>query len=154
MEAKSRKLVIQQMDSKIRPFAGLENIPGPGKGWIHAVRTALNMTLSQLAKKMGITQQSLQDFEKREKQGSITVHSLQQVAEALGMKLVYALVPKEGTLEEKLDAKAGEKAKEIVGRTAISMELEDQANEKGRLEQAFLEKKNELKNEIPRFLWD
>jgi predicted DNA-binding mobile mystery protein A len=154
MEAKNRKLVLQQIDSKIKPFSGLENIPGPGNGWINGIRTALNMTLEQLAKKMGITKQSLQDFEKREKQGTITLNTIRQVATALDMKLIYAIVPKEGSLEEKVENRVWEKAKEIVDRTSNTMELEDQANEPGRIMRAYEEKKNELRQEIPKFLWD
>ena len=154
MKTVNRKLVLQQVDSKMKPFRALVNIPRPGEGWIHAIRTALNMTQEQLAGKMGITTQSLSDFEKREKNGTITLHSLQQVAKALNMELVYAIVPWEETLEEIIDKKAGEKAQEIVNRTAKTMELEDQGNDKGTLIRAFENKKNELKNEMPKFLWE
>ncbi len=64
------------------------------------------------------------------------------------------MVPKEGTLEEKVENRVWEKAKEIVDRTANTMELEDQANEPGRIMMAYEEKKNELRQEIPKFLWD
>ena len=43
------------------------------------------------------------------------------------------MVPKEGTLEEKVENRVWEKAKEIVDRTANTIELEDQANEPGRI---------------------
>src|SRR5450755_1256084 len=153
MEAKNRKLVLQQIDSKIKPFSGLENIPGPGNGWINGIRTALNMTLEQLAKKMGITKQSLQDFEKREKQGTITLNTIRQVATALDMKLIYAIVPKEGSLEEKVENRVWEKAKEIVDRTSNTMELEDQANEPGRIMRAYEEKKSPNSYGIRNFIY-
>jgi predicted DNA-binding mobile mystery protein A len=154
MKTVNRSLVLKQVDNKMKPFSGLAGIPRPGEGWIQAIRTALNMTQEQLAKKMDITAQSLSDFEKREKNGTITLHSLQQVAKALNMELVYAIVPREETLEEIIDKKAAEKAREIVNRTAKTMELEDQGNEPGALLRAFENKKNELKNEMPRFLWE
>jgi predicted DNA-binding mobile mystery protein A len=145
---------LQQVDNKMKPFIGLSTIQRPGGGWIQAIRMALNMTQEQLAGKMGITAQGLSHFEKREKNGKITLHSLQQVAKALDMELVYAITPKDETLEQIIDEKAGEKAREIVNRTSKSMELEDQGNDPAAIMRAFEEKKNELKNEIPKFLWD
>ena len=53
-----------------------------------------------------------------------------------------------------VDDRAMEKARDIVNRTSQNMKLEDQEIEKGRLMDSYTEKKNELKNEIPRFLWD
>jgi hypothetical protein len=73
---------------------------------------------------------------------------------ALGMELVYAIVPRDETLEKIIDNKAGEKAQEIVTRTSKSMEIEDQGNNPAALTRAYEEKKSELKNEIPKFLWD
>ena len=70
------------------------------------------------------------------------------------MQLIYAMVPNDGSLEELVDKKAMEMAKEIVNRTSQSMKLEDQENEKARLMNSYVEKKNELKNEVPKFLWD
>jgi predicted DNA-binding mobile mystery protein A len=154
MAKQTRQLVLQQLDQKINTLKAAVSVPPPGRGWIHGVRTALNMTLEQLATKMSITPQSLQDFEKREKQGTITLRSLQQVARALDLQFVYGFVPAEGTLEDKVKAKAIEKAQEIVNRTAQTMELEDQGNEKDQLLKAFTDKKNELMQEIPKFLWD
>ena len=154
MKRVNRKLVLLQVAEKMKPFRVLMDIPRPGEGWIQAIRTALNMTQEQLAKKMGITAQSLSDFEKREKIGNITLHSLHQVAKALDMELVYAIASSKETLEEIIDKKAGEKAREIVNRTSTTMELEDQGNEEVALKRAFENKKAELKNEIPKFLWE
>ena len=144
MKVVNRKLVREQVDNKMRPYNPLAGIPTPGDGWIHAIRTALNMTQEQLAKRIGIKAQSLSDFEKREKNGTITLHSLQQVAKALNMELVYAIASKEETLEEIIDKKAAEKAREIVNRTAKTMELEGQGNDPGELKRAFENKRNEL----------
>ena len=154
MNINNKRLILEQLDAKIKLYNEVAHIPPPGDGWIQGIRTALNMTLGQLAKKMKITSPSLKNFETREKQGNITLNSLKQIANALDMQLVYAIIPKEGSLDDMVDAKAWEKAREIVNRTANTMALEDQANEQGRLMQAFQDKKNELKNEIPKFLWD
>src|ERR1700674_1046039 len=108
MKTENRKLVMQQIDNKMSAYRGMATIPPPGEGWIQAIRTALNMTQEQLAKKIGITPQSLSDFEKREKNGTITLNSLRQVAKALEMELLYAIVSREETLEQIIDGKAME----------------------------------------------
>ncbi len=153
MKYRQKRLLLEQVSKKLQ---GLEQIGATSQpsGWIHTIRTALNMSLSQLGKRVHKTAQGVRALEQRELTGAITLQSLKEVAEALDMRLVYAIVPKEGTLEEMVTIKAEEKAREIVNRTHTTMELEDQANAKGRLMNAYVEKKNELKNEMPKFLWD
>ena len=153
-ETENRKLIMQQIDNKMSAYRGTATIPPPGEGWIQAIRMALNMTQEQLAKKIGITPQSLSDFEKREKNGTITLNSLRQVAKALEMELLYAIVSREETLEQIIDGKAMEKAREIVNRTDDNMKLEGQGTGPGSLMRAFENKRKELNNEIPKFLWD
>lgn len=126
----------------------------PGKGWIYAVRKALNMSLRQLAEKTGGSAQGIKAMENREKLGTITLQSLQHVAEAMDMKLVYGFVPKDGSLEQLVNRKALEKAEEIVRRTSQSMKLENQENPSDRIKKAIEEKKNELITEMPKHLWN
>jgi len=45
-------------------------------------------------------------------------------------------------------------AKDIVLRTSASMKLEDQENEPARIERAITEKARDIKDKMPRFLWD
>jgi predicted DNA-binding mobile mystery protein A len=151
---RQKRLIISQIDRKIKPFVGLEQIPPPPNGWINAIRTALNMSLRQLGEKTKMSPQGVKALEQREKTGAVTLQSIKDIAEALDMKLVYALVPNEGSLEKMIEKRAMELARQIVNRTSQSMKLEDQENPKERLMRALDEKKNELKNEMPKFLWD
>jgi predicted DNA-binding mobile mystery protein A len=112
------------------------------------------MSLSQLGRRVSKTAQGVRALEQREKSGGITLQSLKEIAEALDMQLVYAIVPKKGTLKEMVDAKALEKARMIVDRTNITMDLEQQGLQQDRLLAIVNEKKEELKNEMPKFLWD
>lgn len=102
----------------------------PPSGWINAIRTALGMSLQQLGDKMSITKQSVQNIEKREKDGSVTIKSLREVAKAMDMHLVYGFVPVDGNLDALIDRKAKELATQIVMRTSNTMKLEDQENTK------------------------
>ena len=149
-----KALQIRQLDDKIMMYNDLQNVALPVSGWIKAIRTSLGMTLQQLGNKLGLTKQSVQDMEKREQEGSITINSLRAAAKALDMELVYGFVPRDGSLEELIDRKARELATQIVLRTSNTMRLEDQENSKQRIEKAIAERVLALKNEMPRALWD
>jgi len=154
MNNRKQRLILEQTDRKIKPFVPLLHMRAPAEGWAFSIRNALNMSLRQLGKKLGVSPQAVKALEEREKSGTITLNSLKQIAKSMDMQLIYAMVPNDGSLEELVDKKAMEMAKEIVNRTSQSMKLEDQENEKARLMNSYVEKKNELKNEVPKFLWD
>jgi predicted DNA-binding mobile mystery protein A len=151
---KEKKLIIEQLDRKLLKYKGLERISYPPIGWIKSIRTALNMTLKQLGNRMSITSQSVKEIEDREINGSISLRVLNQVANALDMEFVYGFIPKNYTLKKMIEERALEMAKEIVNRTSDSMELENQKTSSERIKQAIEEKAEELKNKMPRYLWD
>jgi predicted DNA-binding mobile mystery protein A len=144
----------QQLNSKMESFSGVKNIAIPSIGWIKAIRTGLNMSMQQLGHKLGVSKQAVLDIERRESQGAITIRSLREVAQALNMELVYGFVPKEGSLNELIEARAKQLATDIVMRTANTMQLEDQANSYQRIEAAIEERKQELIQQLPAILWD
>lgn len=147
-------LQIQQLDARMNKFPGAKSFVPPATGWIKAVRTALGISLQQLGSKLSMTRQSIREFEEREKDGSITIRSLQEIAKALDMQLVYGFVPIDGSLDNLIDRKAREMAKEIVLRTSNTMKLEEQENSSERIEKAIEERASLIKNEMPKSLWD
>ncbi|WP_118950770.1 mobile mystery protein A [Taibaiella helva] len=149
-----KSLQIQQLNSKMLAYASLQQVASPPTGWIKAIRTAIGMSMQQLGNRLSITKQSVQDIERREKDGSITIKSLREAAKALDMQLVYGFVPIDGSLEELIDRKAKELAMQIVMRTSNNMKLEDQENTKQRIEKAIQERAIAIKNEMPKTLWD
>ena len=152
MENKSFQ--IQQLNSKMQVISSVKKIALPPTGWIKAVRTTLGMSLQQLGAKLSITKQSIQDIERREKDGSVTMKTLREVANALDMELVYGLVPKDGSLDALINRKAKELATQIVLRTSNTMKLEDQENSQKRIQKAIEERAASIKNEMPKILWD
>ena len=149
-----RKLIIDQLDQKINRYKNLADEAIPPKGWIYSFRKALNMSLRQLGERLSITPQSVWEIEDREKNGSVTLNVLRQVGQALNMKLVYGFIPEQASLKIMIEDRAKILAKEIVDRTSVSMELEDQKTSDNRLEKAIEEKTQELKTKMPRYLWD
>ncbi|MFN8256348.1 MAG: mobile mystery protein A [Bacteroidales bacterium] len=148
------KLLIEQLDRKFEKLSRIEEVLIPTEGWVYSVRTALKMTLRQLGAKMGITAQSVKEIEMREKVGSISINTLKEVGNALEMKLVYGFIPRDKTLEMMIERRAYEIAEKIVMRTSATMVLEDQQNTKERITNAILDRAREIKNEMPKYLWD
>ena len=101
-----KKLLIEQLDRKLKPFLGTEKIQIPTKGWIHNIRIALNMTLEQLGQKLNITKQGMRKIEESESSGSISIKSLKGIGKVMDMKFVYGFVPNDGTIEKLVEQKA------------------------------------------------
>ncbi|RYY56291.1 MAG: mobile mystery protein A [Chitinophagaceae bacterium] len=153
MNTKIQKAILEQVSLRLQqvtiPTSGM-----PAEGWVRTIRKAINMNVVQLARKMKIKAPGIVAFEKREAAGTITINSLKQIAEALDMQLVYAIVPKNGTLAGLVENKAKEKAYQIIDRTNMTMALEDQQTDYSRISEEYREKTRELADQMPRFLWD
>lgn len=149
-----RKLLIEQLDQKLQPFAESRKVPVPERGWINAIRTALNMTMAQLGTKLSITRQGVNSMEESEANGTITLNSLHDVAMAMDLKLVYALVPKNGTIDDLIQKKADNLAEKIVLRTNQNMRLEDQGIGDDKIAEIIKELAHEIKREMRKSLWD
>lgn len=66
----------------------------PTRGWLRAVREAIDAKQHAVAKRMGVKRQSYARLEETETQGSISLASLQKAAEAMDCEVVYYLVPR------------------------------------------------------------
>ena len=149
-----KSLQLQQLNDKMLGYAKLNKVSVPPTGWIKAIRTAIGMSMQQLGNKLSISKQGILDIEKREKDGAITIKSLREIARALDMQLVYGFVPNDGSLDALIKKRANELATNIVLRTSTTMKLEDQGNTNKRIEKAIRERAEEIKNEMPKMLWD
>ncbi|MCZ7556090.1 MAG: mobile mystery protein A [Bacteroidia bacterium] len=154
MKKEYRKLAAEQLDRKLGGLRPLLQTPMPDRGWIHAIRRALGMSLRQLAVRMDISPQSVKEMEDREAEGSITLKRLREAAEAMDLYLVYFVIPKEQSLGRMISKQAESLARSIVLRTATSMELEEQGVSEERIASAVRAKTEELIREMPRYLWD
>jgi len=154
MKNNKQYLILQQTDKKLEAFKSLKATVVPTKGWVNTFRTALKMSLRQLGNRLNIAPQSTKEIEVREVNGTITLNSLRDVANAMDMQLIYGFVSKHESLEQMIEKRANELANEIVMRTNNTMRLEDQQNSIERIEKAIVQKANEIKNEMPKYLWD
>ncbi len=150
----NKKLMLRQLDKKITKLSVLNNSIMPKDGWIKAIRTALNMNLSQLAKLLKKAPPTVKELEEREANKSITLKKLMEVGEALNLKLVYGFIPLDGSLEKMIEKRALALAEKIVMKTSHNMALEDQKNSPERLKRAIIERAEKIKEELPKYLWD
>lgn len=99
----------------------------PRLGWVRAIRDALGMSTRQLAARMGVAQATVVQLERSEANGTVQLATLRRAADALNCDLVYALVPRDGSLERTVRTQAHRRANALVDAVDRSMELEDQA---------------------------
>lgn len=105
----------------------------PPRGWVRAIRDAIGMSGPQLSKRMGVTPQSLDRLEQSEAAGTIQLGTLRKAADALGARLVYAVVP-DTSLEAMVQSRARELALKALRRVSQTMKLEDQGTGDANLE--------------------
>jgi predicted DNA-binding mobile mystery protein A len=122
-----KKLRLKQLDRSLEPFLAAGKVERPVRGWLHAIREGLSMSAAELAGVMGTSRQLPLAFERAEANDSITLKSLRSVADAMDCELVYALVPRAGSVQATAEARARAAARERVLSVEHSMALEDQA---------------------------
>lgn len=149
-----RKLLIEQLDQKLKPFKETEMVLIPEKGWVNNIRTTLNMTMAQLGKKLNITRQGVKKVEESEAKGSISINSLKEVGGVLNLKFVYGFVPYDGSIDNLVDLKAKKLAKKIVQRTNQNMKLENQGITDEKIKQSINDLSNEIKRKMRKSLWE
>src|SRR5436189_523331 len=93
------KGAIRHLDSRFTAMRPLLKSQRPPKGWLRAIRDALGMTTKQFGRRLGVSQPRIVELEQSEVSGSVTLHTLQRAAEALGCRLVYAVVPEKPLAE-------------------------------------------------------
>jgi len=121
-----RNVTRRQLDQRLAQIRGATQLLEPPKGgWVTALRTAYGMSQTYLAGRMDISQQAVSQLERREAEGSLTLRALELAAEALEGRLVYAIVPF-GSIEELIEARALELARQTLSSVHHTMRLEDQ----------------------------
>ena len=106
----------------------------PKSGWLKAIREAIGMSGQQYANRLNVAWQSMDDIEKSEKAGTISLNSLRKAAAALDCQLVYAVVPNASSLEIQVNQQARKIALAALERVNQTMLLEDQAGSPAELE--------------------
>src|SRR5262245_25757406 len=96
----------------------------PSEGWIATTRKALGMSAAQLARRLGLTRARVSQAERAELSGGVTLKAMKAMADAMGCRFVYAIVPAEGSVEAAIAAQARRKAQALVTKASTHMALE------------------------------
>jgi len=99
----------------------------PSDGWIATIRKTLGMSGAELGRRLNLKRGRISQAEKAELEGGVSLRTMERMAEGLGCRFVYAIIPEDGGLEDVIRAQAHKKAKEIVNRAATHMALEKQS---------------------------
>lgn len=142
MKPEFRNLRLGQLQRALTPFLASKDIPRPQKGWIRAIREASGVTVREMARRLHKAPTVAARLEGSEAEYRISLGTLRQAADALGCQLVYALVPKSGSIQELAEESTRNRAAENVRAVEHSMALEDQAV--GRVEQKIEEETRRL----------
>ena len=151
---KSRDFLrIHQVEEAISPFRNVIDVPRPQRGWVRAIQEALGITNVQLAKLLKLKPQTIEGMQKHEVTGSIKLKTLERLAEALGCRLVYAIVPSKPIDEIRRD-RAHTIARRRLQHVSHSMKLEDQGVGNMAEERAIDRLVEELLAANPKRLWE
>ncbi len=140
----------EKVNQAIKQFGGFSVLPP--EGWIRTVRTALGMSGPQLAKRLGVTKMRVSRAENDEPTGSVTLKTMKTMAEAMGCRFVYAVIP-EAEVEEVIKQRAIEKAREKVKTASTHMALEDQTLSKEQLDFEIERIATDIVEKMPANLW-
>ncbi len=152
MKSKTAKLRRAQLDRQFEAAQGLRSVKTPKTGWVREVRTALGMSMNDLATRLGVIKQRIEGLEKNEVAGTVTIESLRKAAEAMNCDFVYHFVPKQG-LQKTLESQANKVAEEIVKSSEHSMSLELQGTSKSAQKALVEEIAFELLRNEDRRIW-
>ncbi len=125
----------------------------PQEGWLRTVRTAFGMSGTQLAKRLGVTKARISKAEQDEPLGSVTLKTMQSMAEAMDCKFIYAVVPKQN-VEEVIRLRAIGKARMQVKAASTHMALEAQSLSKEQLHFEIERIAAQIVDRMPADLWN
>lgn len=146
------RLKRKQIEELVQPFRRVAQAQTPRGGWVRAIREGLGMSAQQLGARVRVKRQTIENLERSEANGKITLDSLNRVAKALGCRVVYALVP-EKSLDEMQRERARMIAESVVKPVAHSMRLEAQSIGKREERQQKEELVHKLLQGDPKKLW-
>ncbi len=141
-----------QLDATLSPWRELRPPHAPSGGWAAHIRQAMGMSAVALARRLGVTPAAASKLEKAEGSRTITLASLDRIADALGCDVQYALVPRQPLAQMRLE-QARRVAQEELGPVARTMALEDQSVSAARQRVQVDQLAQEILSTRPQALW-
>lgn len=147
----AKKQYVQIIDRTARQ---LESLKAPSEGWLCVLRKALGMSGAAVAARAGVSRNAIYQAERNEREGAITINQMHKLAEAMGGRFVYAIVPESGEVEDIIRAQARRKAEARIMRANAHMALEKQSLTSAQTAQRIKDLAEELIREMPPDFWE
>ena len=145
----AKKQYATRLDEAAKRLSGLVT---PPEGWLTSMRKALGMPGAAVAARAGVTRAAIYQAERNERDGAITIRQMEKLAEAMGGRFVYAVVP-EGSVDDLLRTQAMKKAEARVRRAGMHMALEQQALREYEMQIRIERLAAELLRDMPPDFW-
>jgi len=152
MRKKQKKIIREQLDDTLSRFSTIASVNRPMKGWIRAIRDVLGMNMRQFADRLGVSKSRIPRIEQDEITGSLTLKTMNRVADKLDCVFVYGFVPRT-SLDDTVRKQASIIAQKRMNRLMHTMSLEAQELSSKNAKKAF----NNMVEEIidsPSMLWE
>jgi predicted DNA-binding mobile mystery protein A len=152
MRKKQKKIIREQLDDTLSRFSTIASVNRPMKGWIRAIRDVLGMNMRQFADWLGVSKSRIPRIEQDEITGSLTLKTMNRVADKLDCVFVYGFVPRT-SLDDTVRKQASIVAQKRMSRLMHTMNLEAQGLSSKNAKKAF----NNMVEEIidsPSILWE
>jgi len=155
MRTPVRLLALELFDQELPELKKAANslrTHSPREGWVRGIRKSLGMSMLAFAHRMSFkVSASVNELERNELSGAITLETLRHAAEALEAEFVYAIIPRK-SLGEMVAARARDVASRRMSPISKSMALEEQGLTKAQIERQIGELASELERK-PEALW-
>ena len=102
MRERERVYARKRLDLEMRSYRQAGREKNLTNGLLRAVRQTLNIPVAEIAEKMGVNRSVVFDLEAREPKNTISLKSMSRMAQAMGCKVVYGIVPNGGKKLEDL----------------------------------------------------
>ncbi len=152
MRKKQKIIIREQLDDTLSRFSTIASVNRPMKGWIRAIRDVLGMNMRQFADRLGVSKSRIPRIEQDEITGSLTLKTMNRVADKLDCVFVYGFVPRT-SLDDTVRKQAAIVAQKRMNRLMHTMSLEAQGLSSKNVKKAF----NNMVEEIidsPSMLWE
>lgn len=131
----------------------VKEIRQPKRGWIRQMRELLGMTIKALAQQCRLDPSTIVRLEQSEQKHSITLNSLEKLADGLNCDVKYILVPRE-PIDQYLLRRAEIAARREIAKVTHTMGLEGQQPTEEQVEAQIQDLAAELLHKRSSTLWE
>jgi transcriptional regulator with XRE-family HTH domain len=113
MRIAERAAARKKLDKELRYYRLANRYRNPTQDLLRAVRQALGIPMKEIARELKMNRSVIFRLERSQERGTASINGMGRVAEAMGCKVVYAIVPiNGGTLEALAEYRMWKKALE------------------------------------------